>query len=141
MLVNLDNVRKSIGRPVTESQKDEIIKDLEEALKDFTIREKESSAAAHALPLVTVNNRTNIVAIHSRLLHALELSVIKSVRRLHIPPDSGAFDQVGQRAKLFHFHFLPFSWQGPQMKFAKATTASTAGIITQPAGWTGSATT
>ena len=55
MLVNLDNVRKSIGRPVTESQKDEIVKDLEDALKDFTIREKESSAAAHTLPLVTVN--------------------------------------------------------------------------------------
>ena len=33
------------------------------------------------------------------------------------------------------------SWRGPQMKFAKATTASTAGIIIQPARWTGSATT
>ena len=111
-LVNLDNVRKSIGRPVTESQKDEIIKDLEDALKDFTIREKESSAAAHALPLVTVNNRTNIVAIHSRLLHALELSVIKSVRRLDIHPDTRAFDQEGQRTKIFHFHKVTLVGEG-----------------------------
>ena len=112
MLVNLDEVRKSIGRPVTESQKDEIIKDLEDALKDFTIREKESSAATHTLPLVTVNNRTNIVAIHSRLLHALELSVIKSVRRLDIPPDTRAFDQEGQRTKIFHLHKVTLVGEG-----------------------------
>ena len=95
-LVNLANVRNSIGHPVTEAQKDEIKIDLEAAVEEFTDREKEAFLASHSIPFVTVNNRTNIVAIHSRLLHALELSVIKSVIRLKIPPDSGAFDEVGQ---------------------------------------------
>ena len=44
-LVRLDNVRKTIGNQVTERQKDEIIKDLETAVKEFTIREENSFAA------------------------------------------------------------------------------------------------
>ena len=93
-LVNLDAVRNSIGPPVTEEQKDRIVEELRLAIEDFIEREKESSAASFTIPFVTVNSRTNIVAIHSRLLFALQLSVEKSVERLGIPMDSGAFDKV-----------------------------------------------
>ena len=93
-LVNLDNIRKAIGEPVTEVQKDDIIKDLEAAVKEFVEREVESEETAHILPFVTVNKKTNLVAIHSRLLLALKLSLVSSVHRLKIPPDSGAFDEV-----------------------------------------------
>ena len=87
-------MRKSIGPPVTEEQKKIIMEDLELAVEDFIEREMESSAASNTIPFVTVNSRTNIVAIHSRLLFALQLSVEKSVERLGIPMDSGAFDKV-----------------------------------------------
>ena len=93
-LVNLDNVRKTIGDPVTEAQKDAIIKDLEAAVEEFVEREVESEEAAHVLPFVTVNKKTNLVAIHSRLLQGLSAALVKSVQRLNIPPDSGAFDEV-----------------------------------------------
>ena len=95
-LVNLTNVRNSIGDPVTETQKDEIKKDLEVALLEFTAREEEAFRASHSNPFVAVNNRTNFVAIHSRLLHALKLSIAKSVQRLYIRPNSGAFDEVSR---------------------------------------------
>ena len=94
-LVNLENAKKSIGNPVTEDQKLEIMKDLEKALQNFIERETESTGASYIIPFVTVNNKTDIVAIHSRLLLALQLSVVHSVRRLNIEPDSSAFDEVG----------------------------------------------
>ena len=93
-LVNLDAVRKSIGPPVTEEQKERIMEDLHLAIEDFIEREMESSAASFTIPFVTVNSRTNIVAIHSRLLFALQLSVEKSVEKLGIQMNSGAFDKV-----------------------------------------------
>ena len=95
-LINLNNVRNSIGSPVTEAQKDEIKKDLEAAVSEFTAREEEAFLASHSNPFVAANNRTNFVAIHSRLLHALKLSIAKSVKRLGIPPNSGAFNEVGR---------------------------------------------
>ena len=95
-LVNLEAVRNSIGPPVTEEQKDRIMEDLQVAIEDFIEREMESSAASFTIPFITVNSRTNIVAIHSRLLFALQLSVEKSVEKLDIQTDSGrAFDKVG----------------------------------------------
>ena len=114
-LVNLDAVKNSIGEPVTNSQRftlsshdrqnerivskivlfrEAIRKDLDVAMKEFMKREQASHEASFTIPFVTVNNRTNIVAIHSRLLLALEISVGQSVRKLGIPPDSGAFDEV-----------------------------------------------
>ena len=93
-LIDLNNVRNSIGSPVTEAQKDEIKKDLETAVSEFTAREEEAFLASHSHPFVAANNRTNFVAIHSRLLHALKLSIGKSVKRLGIPPNSGAFNEV-----------------------------------------------
>ena len=93
-LVNLENVKNSIGDPVTDDQKLEIKKDLEKALDNFIERETISTDASFIIPFVTVNNRTDIVAIHSRLLLALQLSVVDSVKRLDIEPDSGAFDEV-----------------------------------------------
>ena len=96
-LVRLDNVRKTIGNQVTERQKDEIIKDLEAAVKEFTIREENSFAATHTLPFVRVNNRTNMVATHSRLLFSLQVSLLKSLERLRIPLNTGAFDKVSRR--------------------------------------------
>ena len=95
-LLDLNNVRNSIGSPVTAAQKDEIKKDLEAAVSEFTAREEEAFLASHSHPFVAANNRTNFVAIHSRLLHALKLSIGKSVKRLGIPPNSGAFNEVGQ---------------------------------------------
>ena len=92
-LVNLDAIRESIGPPVTEEQKDKIVEELHGAIEDFIEREKESSAASFTIPFVAVNSRTNIVAIHSRLLFALQLSVEKSVEKLGIP-ESEAFDKV-----------------------------------------------
>ena len=85
---------KSIGDPVTDDQRLEITKDLEKALDDFINRETMSTDASFIIPFVTVNNRTDIVAIHSRLLLALQLSVVQSVQRLGIEPGSGAFDEV-----------------------------------------------
>ena len=93
-LVNLDAVKNSIGAPVTEEQKETIRKDLDVAMNEFIEREQASHEASFTIPFVTGNNRTNIVAIHSRLLLALEVSVGQSVRKLGIPPDSGAFDEV-----------------------------------------------
>ena len=95
-LINLNNVRNSIESPVTEAQKDEIKKDLEAAVSEFTAREEEAFNASHSNPFVTVNNQTNFVATHSRLLHALQLSIDQSVARLGIPPHSGAFDEVSR---------------------------------------------
>ena len=94
-LVNLDAVRNSIGPPVREEQKDRIMEDLHVAIEDFIEREKESSVASFSIPFITVNSRTDIVAIHSRLLFALQLSVERSVEKLGIQLDSGAFDKVG----------------------------------------------
>ena len=102
-LINLNNVRNSIGSPVTEAQKDEIKKDLEAAVSEFTAREEEAFNASHSNPFVTVNNQTNFVATHSRLLHALQLSIDQSVARLGIPPHSGAFDEVS------HFHDMNYN--------------------------------
>ena len=109
-LVNLDAVKNSIGEPVTNSQRfkrqnerivskivlfrEAIRKDLDVAMKEFMKREQASHEASFTIPFVTVNNRTNIVAIHSRLLLALQSSVEQSVGKLEIPPDSGAFDEV-----------------------------------------------
>ena len=93
-LINLNNVRNSIGSPVTEAQKDEIKKDLEAAVSEFTAREEEAFLASHSNPFVAANNRTNFVAIHSRLLNAMRLSIQRSVIRLGIPPNSGAFKEV-----------------------------------------------
>ena len=93
-LVNLQNVKNSIGDPVTEDQKLEIKKDLETALAEFIDRETMSTGVSYIIPFVTVNNRTDIVAIHSRLLLALQMSVENSVKRLRIEPGSGAFDEV-----------------------------------------------
>ena len=93
-LVRLDNVRKTIGPQISERHKDEIIDDLKAAVEEFTIREGESFDATHTLPFVSVNNATNIVAMHSRLLFSLQLSVFKSLKRLGIPHNTGAFDRV-----------------------------------------------
>ena len=109
-LVNLDAVKNSIGEPVTNSQRlkrqnerivskivlfrEAIRKDLDVAMKEFMKREQASHEASFTIPFVTVSNRTNIVAIHSRLLLALQSSVEQSVGKLEIPPDSGAFDEV-----------------------------------------------
>ena len=70
------------------------MEELHVAIEDFIEREMESSAASFTIPFVTVNSRTNIVAIHSRLLFALQLSVEKSVEKLGIQKDSGAFVKV-----------------------------------------------
>ena len=93
-LVRLDNVRKTIGSQISERHKDEIIEDLKAAVEEFTIREGQSFDATHTLPFVSVNNATNIVAMHSRLLFALQLSIFKSLERLNIPLNTGAFDRV-----------------------------------------------
>ena len=93
-LVRLDNVRKTIGPQISERHKDDIIDDLKAAVEEFTIREGESFDATHTLPFVSVNNATNIVAMHSRLLFSLQLSVFKSLKRLGIPQNTGAFDRV-----------------------------------------------
>ena len=93
-LVNLDAVRNSIGAPVTEEQKDRIMEDLAVAIEDFIEREMESSGASFTIPFITVNRRTDWVAIHSRLLFALQLSVERSAEKLRIQLDSGAFDKV-----------------------------------------------
>ena len=94
-LVNLDAVKNSIGDPVTDKQREAIRKDLDVAIEEFIKREQSSQDASFTIPFVTVNNRTNIVAIHSRLLLALQYSVLNSIKKLGIPPDSGAFDEVG----------------------------------------------
>ena len=45
-LVNLENVKNSIGDPVTDDQKLEIKKDLEKALDNFIDRETTSTGAS-----------------------------------------------------------------------------------------------
>ena len=86
------------------------MEELHLAIEDFIEREKESSAASFTIPFVTVNSRTNIVAIHSRLLFALQLSVEKSVEKLGIP-ESEAFDKVGCFTRTGQFIQLDFGCQ------------------------------
>ena len=95
-MVNLDNVRKTIDDKVNPGDKDEIIKDLEAAVSEFVLREMESDNAAHVLPFVTVNKKTNRIAIFSRLLLSLRISIQNSVKRLKIPQGTRreAFDEV-----------------------------------------------
>ena len=90
-LFNLHNVRKTIGDPVTEAEKDAMIEDLKAAEREFVKREVESKKAAHILPFVTVNKKTTLVATHSRLVQAFELAVVNSVQRLNI---SVAYEEV-----------------------------------------------
>ena len=90
-LFNLHNVRKTIGDSVTEAEKDAMIEDLKAAEREFKKREVESKKAAHILPFVTVNKKTTLVATHSRLVQAFELSVVNSVQRLNI---SVAYEEV-----------------------------------------------
>ena len=70
------------------------MEDLAVAIEDFIEREMESSGASFTIPFITVNRRTDWVAIHSRLLFALQLSVERSAEKLRIQLDSGAFDKV-----------------------------------------------
>ena len=111
-------------------------------MEEFVEREVESEEAAHVLPFVTVNKKTNLVAIHSRLLQGLSAALVKSVQRLNIPPDSGAFDEVrwNIQTRLKPQSFF-FSWRGQRMWFAKRTGASTAESSTEFGERTGSATT
>ena len=94
-LVNVEAVIDMIGCEVTSLQRQVIRKHLNDALKDFIIREKGSFEESQKLPFVDVNRRTNVLAIHSRLLITLQLAVEKSRKKLGIDENSDAFDEVG----------------------------------------------
>ena len=128
-MVNLDNVRKTIDDKINATQKNEIIKDLEAAVSEFVLREIESEEAAHVLPFVTVNKKTNRVAIFSRLLLSLRISIQNSVKRLNIEGTT-AFNEVRRniqtRVKRFKPQFLAFSCRAQGIGLARRTPALTA---------------
>ena len=94
-LVNIPVVLDTIGCEITREQKEVIRRDLMDALKTFIDRETGSFDESEKLPFISVNRRTNVLAIHSRLLIALQLAVSKSVKALDIKMGGEAFDEVG----------------------------------------------
>ena len=125
-MVNLDNVRKTIDDKINATQKNEIIKDLEAAVSEFVLREIESEEAAHVLPFVTVNKKTNRVAIVSRLLLSLRISIQNSVKRLNIEGTT-AFNEVRRNIQTrVKPQFLSFSCRAQGTGFARRTPALTA---------------
>ena len=129
----------TIGCEVTREQKEVIRRDLLIALDAFIERETGSFNESEKLPFISVNRRTNVLAIHSRLLIALQLAVNKSVKALDIKMGSEAFAEVRSNLKGFEkCQFLSFQEQ--QMRFV-AGKAWTARTLSRYEGWTGSATT
>ena len=100
-LVNIPAVLDTIGCEVTSEQKEVIRKDLLGALDDFIKRENGALNESEKLPFISVNRRTNKLAIHSRLLIALQLAVKKSVKALGIKMGSEAFNEVRSNRKGF----------------------------------------
>ena len=98
-LVNIPVVLDTIGCEITREQKEVIRRDLLQALEAFIDREKGSFDESEKLPFISVNRRTNVLAIHSRLLIALQLAVKKSVKALDIKMGSEAFDEVRTNLK------------------------------------------
>ena len=139
-LVNIPAVLDTIGCKVTREQKEVIRKDLMGALKAFIDRETGSFNESEKLPFISVNRRTNVLAIHSRLLIALQLAVKKSVKALDIKMGSEAFDEVRTNLKEKSEKCQFLSFQGLQIRFV-AGKASTARTLSRCEGWTGSATT
>ena len=88
---------KEQGRGINETEKLLVLDDLKTALVEFIDREKGSSHVSDAAPFVTVNNRTNILAVHSRLLIAFQVSISKSLVRHRIAQNTGAFDQASAK--------------------------------------------
>ena len=87
-------VLAKIGNGINETEKDLVVKDLKTALDEFIEREKGSSNVSDVAPFVTVNARTNLLAVHSRLLIAFQVSIYKSIAKHNIAQNTGAFDQV-----------------------------------------------
>ena len=88
------------GRGINETEKQLVVDDLKIALEEFIDREKGSSNVSDAAPFVTVNNGTNILAVHSRLLIAFQVSIYKSIAKHKMALKTGAFDQAStQRSK------------------------------------------
>ena len=82
---------------INSTQKMQVKVDLEAALEEFIEREKKSSGVSDQAPFVTVNARTNLLAVHSRLLVALQVSIASSVKK-HIGSETGAFDKASFKA-------------------------------------------
>ena len=88
------------GRGISETEKQLVVDDLKTALEEFIDREKGSSDVSDAAPFVTVNNGTNLLAVHSRLLIAFQVSIYKSIAKHKMAQNTGAFDQAStQRSK------------------------------------------
>ena len=75
---------------INSTQKKLVKDDLVAALEEFIERETDSSGVSDQAPFVTVNARTNLLAVHSRLLVALQVSIARSVQE-HIGQETGAF--------------------------------------------------
>ena len=99
--MNIPAVLDTIGCEVTREQKEVIRKDLLGALEAFIKRENGTLNESEKLPFISVNRRTNKLAIHSRLLIALQLAVKKSVKALGIEMGGEAFDEVRSNSKGF----------------------------------------
>ena len=116
----------TIGCEVTREQKEVIGKDLMGALDAFIKRENGTLRESEKLPFVSVNRRTNVLAIHSRLLIALQLAVKKSVKALRIKMESDPFDEVRTTSKGFEkCQFLSFRELPMRFVAGKVLTART----------------
>ena len=125
-LVNIPVVLDTIGCEITREQKEVIRRDLMDALKTFIDRETGSFDESEKLPFISVNRRTNVLAIHSRLLIALQLAVSKSVKALDIKMGGEAFDEVRSNLKRFEIcQFLSFREQQMRFVVGKASTVRT----------------
>ena len=97
VLAKIGNGVNAQGQGINETEKQLVVDDLKTALVEFIDREKGSSHVSDAAPFVTVNNGTNILAVHSRLLIAFQVSIYKSLVKHRIAQNTGAFDQASTK--------------------------------------------
>ena len=128
------------GRGISETEKQLVVDDLKTALEEFIDREKGSSDVSDAAPFVTVNNGTNLLAVHSRLLMAFQVSIYKSIAKHKMAQNTGAFDQASAQSPKMKFKTTVCSWRRKRSRFAKARW-STAADSSTCVGSTGNATT
>ena len=105
-LVNLTCAMTKVNETlINAAQKELVKKGLDTALEEFIKRENGSSEVSDQAPFVTVNARTNLLAVHSRLLVALQVSIARSLMSSEFQAlqtgvyKRGAFDKANTKFK------------------------------------------
>ena len=105
-LVDLTCAMTKVNETLINAEQKELVKkDLEAALEEFIKRETGSSEVSDQAPFVTVNARTKLLAVHSRLLVALQVSIKASVSSLKFKQlqngtyEKGGFDKASTKCE------------------------------------------